>query len=76
MSPGHITLHWGSDGTISTLYGQFTIAGKGSGLGSVPVDADMVPFAQSKRMKSKKRLWRNSELLLLQYPLAQDIIHK
>lgn len=29
-----------------------------------------------KRMKSKKRLWRNSELLLLQYPLAQDIIHK
>ena len=27
-------------------------------------------------MKSKKRLWRNSELLLLQYPLAQDIIHK
>ena len=27
-----------------------------------------------KRMKSKKRLWRNSELLLLQYPLAQDII--
>ena len=29
-----------------------------------------------KRMKSKKRLWRNSELLLLQYPLVQDIIHK
>lgn len=29
-----------------------------------------------KRMKSKKRLWRNSELLLLQYPLAQDIIRK
>ena len=29
-----------------------------------------------KKMKSKKRLWRNSELLLLQYPLAQDIIHK
>lgn len=29
-----------------------------------------------KRMKSKKRRWRNSELLLLQYPLAQDIIHK
>ena len=29
-----------------------------------------------KRMKSKKRLWRNSELLLLQYPLAQDIIHE
>ena len=29
-----------------------------------------------KRMKSKKRLWRNSELLLLQYPLAQYIIHK
>ena len=29
-----------------------------------------------KAIKSKKRLWRNSELLLLQYPLAQDIIHK
>ena len=27
-------------------------------------------------MKSKKRLWRNSELLLMQNPLAQDIIHK